>query len=80
MEHYVIINDYKSYHEGSVDILGVEHSLEDAKQSFKNNLPLAKRFASQNDFNIIEDTEVCFVAECEEEWSGNYMKLYIQAI
>ena len=78
MEHFIIINDWKDCYEGDVTILGVEHSLEEAKHIFQKELIEEKKRAKNRDWDIVEETDVCFIAECEEEWSGNYTKLYIQ--
>lgn len=78
--HYLVIYDWKEYNEGSVDILCVEHSLEDAIKVFNKQLVIVKRLTKEMDWDVIEETENSFIAECEEEWSGNYTKLYIQMI
>ena len=80
MEHYVIVSDCKEYYEGSVDILGIAHSLEGAKEFFEKAVINFRERADKNDFDVIDDTDVYFYAECEEEWSGNYIKLYVQKV
>lgn len=80
MEHFVIICDWKDHHEGNIDILGVSHSLDDAKKIFNNVLPKKKELAGKNGFEVINESETYFCAECEEEWGENYTKLYIQKV
>ena len=76
-KHFVIVKDSKEYHEGDVEILAVKHSSDEALPVFKKALVEAKEKAENNDWNVIQETENSFAAECEEEWSGNYIKLYI---
>lgn len=80
MKHYVIINDYRDDYEGEVLILGVVHSWEEATEIFQRELIEERKRAEDLGYDVNEDTEVCFTAEWEEEWSGNYTKLYIQKV
>ncbi len=79
--HYLIINDYRYDYEGEVRVLGVVHSLKEAKEIFQKFLVGERKDAQEHGHDkVIEDTESCFIAEYEEEWSGNYTKLYIQRV
>ena len=79
-KHFIIIKDSKEYHEGDIEILAVKHSPDEALSVFQKTLVAAKEKAENNDWAVIQETENSFTAECEEEWSGNYIKLYIQEI
>ena len=75
---YLIICDWKEYYEGSVDILGKANSKDEALKIFQEKVEKEKCEVEKRGWDIIEDTKDSFEAEWEEEWSGNYTKLYIQ--
>lgn len=45
MKHYVIVNDWANEYESGTTILGVVHSMEEAKEIFNQSLADEKQYA-----------------------------------
>ena len=80
MKHYVIINEWASEYECVTSVLGVTHSLEEAKEIFNKSLMDEKRYAEEKGFTIYDDCETVFDAGAEEYYVGNHTSLYIQMV
>ena len=80
MKHFVIVNDWANEYESGTTILGVTHSLEEAKEIFNNNLADEKHYAEENDFTIYDNCETVFDAGEEGYYSKNHTNLYIQMV
>lgn len=79
-KHYVILKDCKEYYEGGIDILGITHTKDEARQILQEQVEKERQEMEDRGWDIIKDTKDAFEAEWEEEWSGNYLKLYIQKV
>jgi hypothetical protein len=78
-EHYVVLEEWGT--EGSgVSILGVTHSMEEAKQIFNANINEEREFAKNNEYTIYEDSEVIFNAGENGLDNTNQVSLYIQRV
>lgn len=76
MEHYVVILLWDNDAGGDVDILGVAHSIDEAKEIFGKHVKEERQYAEDHLYDIYEDTEVAFEAGDDE----NYERLYIQGV
>lgn len=47
MKHYVIVNDWANEYESGTNVLGVVHSLEEAKKIFNESLADEKQYAEE---------------------------------
>jgi hypothetical protein len=79
-EHYVIINDWATEYENGASILGVVHSLEEAKRIFNEYAAEEKQYAEEHGFEIYEDDEADFDAGEEGFYVSNHTRVYIQGV
>ena len=73
MTHYVVMCDWAisgSFIDSGVDITGIAHSLDEAKEIFAKAVIDEKKYAEEHNFTIYEDSEVEFDAGEE----GNYIE------
>ena len=80
MKHYVVVHDWANEYEGGVTILGVTHSLEEAKEIFNAELVYEKQYAEEHGFTIYDDCETVFDAGEEGYYKNNHTNLYIQLV
>ena len=80
MKHYVIVNEWAYDYESGVTILGVAHSLNDAKEIFNMYIDDTKEIAERHNYEIYEDTDVMFDSGEDGYYSVNHEKLYIQMV
>ena len=80
MTHFVIVNDWANEYESGVTILGVAHSLEEAKEIFNASLNDERQYAKENDFEIYDDCETVFDAGKDGYYNINHTNLYIQMV
>ena len=80
MEHYVVINEWATEDENGVTILGVAHSMEEAKRIFNENIDKERELAEENGYTIYEDDETTFDAGEEGFYITNHGSLYIQMV
>ena len=80
MKHYVIVNDWANEYESGTTILGVVHSMEEAKEIFNQRLANEKQYAEENGFTIYEDCETVFDAGEDGYYVSNHTNLYIQMV
>ena len=97
MKHYVIFEDWYTIDsiEAEVNIIGVAHSLEEAKQIFNNYLPKTQKLAlylaedidgygTKEDLEIWENTELCFYAcaigNANNYYTNTYVRLCIEEV
>lgn len=80
MKHYVIVNDWANDYETGTTILGVEHSLEEAKEVFNHYLAEEKKYAEDHGFEIFDDCETVFDAGEGGRYIINHTNLYIQMV
>lgn len=83
MEHYVVINEWACSgltEDCGVNIVGVTHSLEEAKNLFNSVVIIEKELAVENEYEIYEDEDTIFDAGEEGYYVSNHTKLYIQMV
>lgn len=80
MEHFVVIHDWSNEYEYDVTILGVYHSLGEAKEMFNSCVADEKNYAEENGFAVYEDSDVCFDAGKEGYYAREHTNLYIQMV
>jgi hypothetical protein len=80
MNHFVIVNDWANEYEIGTTILGVVHSMEEAKEIFNESLVEEKQYAEENGFTIYDDCETVFDAGEDGYYVSNHTNLYIQMI
>lgn len=52
MKHFVIVNEWANEYECGTTVLGVVHSLEEAKEIFNMSLTDEKQYAEEHGFTI----------------------------
>lgn len=80
MGHFVIVHDWSNTYESGTTILGVAHSLEEAKEIFNQSLADEKQYAEDHGFTVFDDCETVFDAGEEEYYACNHTNLYIQLV
>ena len=80
MEHYVVIHKWASEYEQGFSILGVVHSLEEAKEIFNKVLTEERAYAKEHDFKIYEDEEFYFDAGEEGYYISNHTHLCVEFV
>ena len=85
MKHFVIVNDWANEYESGTTILGVTHSIEEAKDIFIESLDDVIRFAEEDGFIIYyvfyyDDCETVFDAGEDGYYANNHTNLYIQMV
>lgn len=80
MRHYVVIIDWANVYESGSGVLGVAHSLEEAKVIFEKFLPEEKEYARTHGFEVHEDCETVFDAGEEGFYVAHHVYLYIQMV
>lgn len=80
MKHYVVVLDWATDEGESVQILGVAHTIEEAKEIFNQHLAEQKEFAEENGYDIDIDTETRFDSGVMGYWRIEHTTLYIQEV
>ena len=80
MKHYVVVLDWARDYESSVIILGVKHTLEEAKELFNAQLSDERIFVENNGYDIDTDTDTMFDAGEMGYWSREHITLRIQEV
>lgn len=80
MKHYIIVNDWANEYESGTTILGVVHTMEEAKEIFNKNLVEEKKYANEKGFEIYDDCETVFDAGEDGYYMSNHTNLYIQMV
>lgn len=80
MKHYVVVLEWSTEEDCDSNVLGVAHSLEEAKQIFNDTVEKERELAENNGWEIYEDTDVIFDAGEDGYYCSNHSKLYIQGV
>ena len=82
MKHYVVLCDWAVDHlcDSGVNITGVAHSLEEAKEIFAKAIVDEKKYAKENNWTIYEDTDMCFDAGEDGYYASEHTHFYIQEV
>jgi len=78
--HYVIVLDWATEDAESIDILGVTHTYEEAKEIFDRQLAEEKKFAEDHGYTIETEDATTFGAGVMGYWRDNHATLYIQGV
>jgi len=80
MEHYVVVLDWANNDAEAVAILGVAHTLDDAKAIFAEHVAEEKELAKNNGWEVESDTDVQFEAYENGYYAVAHTVLWIQAV
>ena len=80
MKHYVVVLDWAVEDDEGVSILGVTHTLEEAKAIFNANLPEQRGYTEDGGYFVYEDTDVRYEAGVSGYWRTEHIALYIQEV
>ena len=80
MKHFVVVNEWASEYECGSNVLGVAHSLEEAKEIFNTNVAEEVEYASIHEYTIYDHCETVFDAGDDSGYIGNHTRLYIQMV
>ena len=80
MKHFVIVNDWANEYECGTTILGVTHSIEEAKEIFNQYLVEEKEYAENHCFEVYDDCDTVFDAGEDGYYAANHTNLYIQMV
>lgn len=78
--HYIVINTWSLDSAGECDssIIGVKHTLEEAKELFNQYLNDEKELARKRGWTIYADEDTMFDAGEDGNYVGNHVILYIE--
>lgn len=80
MDHFVVINSWANEYECGVTILGVAHSLEEAKSIFDSCVGDEKTYAEEHGYFIYDDSDVDFDAGEEGYYAKAHTRVYIERV
>ena len=80
MKHYVVLCDWAVNDAEGVNITGVAHSLEEAKEIFAKAVVDEKKYAEDNGWEIYEDLDVCFDAGEDGYYATEHAIFYIEEV
>lgn len=78
--HYVVVLDWAVEDDEAVTILGVVHTLEDAKKIFNENLPEQKGYTEEYGYEVYTDTDTRYEAGVSGYWRTEHTALYIEGV
>ena len=82
MRHYVVLCDWAVDRvcASGVDITGVAHSLEEAKEIFAKAVIDEKKYAEENNWKVYEDSDVDFDAGEDGHYAAEHAHFYIEEV
>lgn len=80
MMHYVVVLEWSTDGDCGSNVIGVKHSLEDAKKLFNETAAEEREWAIDHGWIIYEDIDVSFDAGEHGMYSDNHSRLYIQGV
>lgn len=80
MKHYVVVLDWAENDAEDINIIGVAHSLDEAKEMFNARLVEERAFAEEHGYEIYEDVETLFDAGENGYYAASHTRLYIQEV
>lgn len=80
MTHYVVVLTWATEGEDGSNVLGVTHTLEEAKEIFNETLEEERELAANNGWTVYEHSDDVFDAGEDGYYRDNYTKLYIQEV
>jgi len=79
-KHFVVVFDYTVDDEHGVDIIGVRHTIEEAKELFEKQKVIESKNAENNGYDYTEVDETAWSSYIEGEYSKDHIDLYIQEV
>ena len=76
MSHYVVVFFWNNKEGMDTEIIGVCHTLDEAKETFKKYVEAEIPYTKEDGYKIIQHTDVIFEAGNE----NGYEKFYIQGV
>lgn len=80
MKHYVVMLDLATNDDFHSEVIGVGHTLDEAKSILNGPLAQEKRFAEEFDYKIETNTDTEFVAYEDGFYSGEHTHLWIEEV
>lgn len=80
MSHFVVVIDWTSEGDNGCNVLGVEHSLEKAKEIFKDAVEAELDIAANNGWTIYEHNDCEFDAGEDGCCADNHSRIFIQEV
>ena len=80
MKHYVVIVDWATQDDEGVDIVGVAHTIDEAKEIFQKRLIIERDLANEHEYEITDDCETLFEAGEMGYWRDDHIILYIEEV
>lgn len=80
MQHFIVLVDWALDGDEEVIIVGVTHTLEEAKELFNKQVVKEKEFAKNNYWTIVTDDDDLFEAYPKGYYATEHTRLYIQGV
>ena len=82
MKHYVILCDWAVENQGAqgINVSGVAHSLNEAKEIFAKAVVDEKKYAEENGWKIYVDSDVEFDAGEDGYYASEHAHFYIEEV
>ena len=80
MKHYVVMVDWATQDDENVDIVGVAHTMDEAKEIFQKRLVIERELADEHEYEITDDSETLFEAGDMGYWRDDHIILYIEEV
>ena len=85
MKHYVVLCDWAmSHNDGEVNrechVTGVAHTPEEAKEILVKAAVDERKYAYEHDWEIHEDSDMCFCAGEQGNYDNEHAHFYIQEV
>lgn len=78
-KHYVVFCDYSVDDEQGFSLIGVCHTPEEARELFEKQKIKEQKNASDNDYDIIEESDDCWSAYFDG-YNSDHIDLYIKEV
>ena len=80
MKHYVVMLDWATNDDFHSEVIGVGHTLDEAKSLLSQRLVQEIMFAEKHDYKIETNTDTEFVAYEDGFYSGEHTHLWIEEV
>lgn len=78
-KHYVVASHWACDYEVGCTILGVGHTLDEAKTIFNNHVIEEKEYASEQGWTVFEDKDTVFDAGVEGYYAKDHTYIFIDS-
>ena len=80
MKHFVVVLEWAAEYECGSNVIGVAHSLEDAKKILNGIAAEEREYALEHEWIIYDDLPTVFEAGQNGDYIKNHTNLYIQEV